>query len=597
MEDGQNRQNTTRCDPCHSPGGAYDGVNDPVIGSKANWTGGTSLVYSGGNLVGGKEKWCAGCHDESPSVVNGVAAPNVVGDESGFYPYGRGWGYYMTGHGLAAGVYPASQGPAANLGCGACHDFTMPHIDNNPRTYSVADDNYQRGYRLKRPMDIPRTDSGQPASDFQLCVDCHSYGTYLTQTDNTTNFRKDPTIQNSHWLHLQAPTTGQFAGGGWWDSDWDWTGDSKISCPACHNVHGSPSPRMLQHGELISTPGTTDKVPSFNARYYPFTPAPYPTLPNSTGLGFYGSAGGGTVARNGVCAMCHANNIAYYRTVTDLPPKIRSVHGRTGGNTLTAVFSEGVYTNTGPSGAVVASDFTYTDADNGRTITGVAHTAGSDTALLTLSSALDASSDVGTDTLAAATVTSVYDNAGKAMGTSAVTVSGEGPYTQSLHPSAMVSNGAGFIPFSTPAGGQWGNVLDCHDGDISYVYRSGIAAGFYFTVDMDNTAGLAPATIQSITIHVYAEHLLGTSPYAAYVQVGYKTGTNLVWGTPYQTDTSGNYNLISATYTTNSDGGALTLADLENLQVSVMRGNTNGNNNCITRVTEIKVDVTYTYPQ
>ncbi|MEW5802887.1 MAG: hypothetical protein AB1847_12380 [bacterium] len=32
--------------------------------------------------------------------------------------------------------------------------------------------------------------------------------------------------------------------------------DSRISCPACHNVHGSPNPVMIRHGELISTPAT-----------------------------------------------------------------------------------------------------------------------------------------------------------------------------------------------------------------------------------------------------------------------------------------------------------------------------------------------------
>jgi hypothetical protein len=27
-------------------------------------------------------------------------------------------------------------------------------------------------------------------------------------------------------------------------------------CFACHNVHGSPTPVMIRHGELISTPDT-----------------------------------------------------------------------------------------------------------------------------------------------------------------------------------------------------------------------------------------------------------------------------------------------------------------------------------------------------
>ena len=59
--DGQVLENTTVCGSCHSPGGAYDGVNDPVIGAKSNWTDG---VYDSNNkLLPGKEIWCAGCHD------------------------------------------------------------------------------------------------------------------------------------------------------------------------------------------------------------------------------------------------------------------------------------------------------------------------------------------------------------------------------------------------------------------------------------------------------------------------------------------------------------------------------------------------------
>jgi hypothetical protein len=169
--------------------------------------------------------------------------------------------------------------------------------------------------------------------------------------------------------------------------------------------------------------------------------------------------------------------------------------------------------------------------------------------------------------------------------------------TQTLHPSGMVTNTAGFIPFSTPSGAQWPAILDLHDGDISYAYRNSAVFGtaYLLTMDMDNSAGLAPATIQSITITVYARHIKSGSPYASYVSIGYQTGTNLVLGTPYLTDTSGDYNLISATYTANSDGGPLTTADINNLQVAVKREN--GSDVCETRVTEIKVDVAYLYQQ
>jgi predicted CXXCH cytochrome family protein len=50
------------CDSCHSPGGIYNGVNDPVVGVKANYAG----VYDAdGKLKDGKAKWCATCHDWS----------------------------------------------------------------------------------------------------------------------------------------------------------------------------------------------------------------------------------------------------------------------------------------------------------------------------------------------------------------------------------------------------------------------------------------------------------------------------------------------------------------------------------------------------
>lgn len=232
-----------------------------------------------------------------------------------------------------------------------------------------------------------------------------------------------------------------------------------------------------------------------------------------------------------------------------------------------------------------------------RTITGVVHAAGTETAFLTLSSALDSMEDVGVDTLAAATAASIYDNQAKPAGTSPATLSGEGPYTLTLHPYANVYNYTGWNPQSTPTGGTWATVMDSSDGDLSYVTSGANMAGdmYYFTMDMEDAAALAPATIQSITITVSARHVLSGSPYAAYVKVGYKTGTSLVWSGSFVTGTSGNYTEIPLTYATNSDGGALTPADIDSLQVSVMRGNTNGNNACYTRVTEIKVDVTYLY--
>ena len=58
---------TQVCDPCHSPGGAFNGVvsTGDSIGAKDNWSEG---VYNEDSaLKPDKEKWCAGCHDNVPA--------------------------------------------------------------------------------------------------------------------------------------------------------------------------------------------------------------------------------------------------------------------------------------------------------------------------------------------------------------------------------------------------------------------------------------------------------------------------------------------------------------------------------------------------
>ncbi|MBF0245182.1 MAG: hypothetical protein HQL31_07895 [Planctomycetes bacterium] len=298
---------TTVCNTCHSPNGSYDGVNNSVYGAKANWVNG---VYSGSLLAAGKEKWCATCHDEVPSVIRGISAPNTIGDEDGSTSYGVGWGYYKTGHGLSGNNYPATEAPAANIQCTGCHDLTLAHIDGQQRTYAAASNNYKVGYRLKIANNVPR--GSQSQDDFALCFSCHNSALYLDQTNYTTNFRSSTV--NAHWGHLM--NSRPFYD---WDSDWDGAADSLISCTACHNIHGSPSPAMLQHGELISTPETTDKVPALGFNYLPS--GSNPKLMNSLGgsIKFYG-VGPGSVAKNHVCNMCHNDSISYTRTPKNIYP-------------------------------------------------------------------------------------------------------------------------------------------------------------------------------------------------------------------------------------------------------------------------------------
>jgi hypothetical protein len=73
---GQGDVDFDACNSCHSPGGAFDGVNDPDIGALNNWENmgdpgvgdpagaSESMIYDGGAIRSGKEKWCATCHDE-----------------------------------------------------------------------------------------------------------------------------------------------------------------------------------------------------------------------------------------------------------------------------------------------------------------------------------------------------------------------------------------------------------------------------------------------------------------------------------------------------------------------------------------------------
>jgi hypothetical protein len=130
----------------------------------------------------------------------------------------------------------------------------LPHIDGERRTYSYGSGNYQEGYRLKFGLDK------------DACFSCHDSTALF---GSQTNFRDDNTGMNGHSYHRTVPVVRKENFGPCWDSDWDGIPDLYyMYCQACHNVHGSPSPRMIRHGELISTYDTQDKVPGLDFRYY-----------------------------------------------------------------------------------------------------------------------------------------------------------------------------------------------------------------------------------------------------------------------------------------------------------------------------------------
>lgn len=245
----------------------------------------------------------------------GAYAPNVAGDDSQTY------GYYVegSGHGLT---------------CTVCHDASAQHIDHNQRTYEIDEttcdpgpcvvvNSYEDGYRLsdvagQRPMVIPKesvdnSNELDPA-EFALCFKCHDSEPILSLSWDDTNFKRDtdPYERNFHQYHLGMQAN-------IWDSDWDAvingiplvSVESMPSCTACHNVHGSPSATMTRHGELISTPLTTDKVPSLDFSYLDSNLDRDPSIL----LAYPDSKGGSTYFRgypergNFICRDCHGGFI------------------------------------------------------------------------------------------------------------------------------------------------------------------------------------------------------------------------------------------------------------------------------------------------
>jgi hypothetical protein len=103
------------------------------------------------------------------------------------------------------------------------------------------------------------------------------------------------------------------------------------------------------------------------------------------------------------------------------PPRISRGEGLIGSAVLAVTFSEGVYANLGGSGALTPADFVLTDLDNGRSIVGVAHVAGSATAVLTLNSPLDNSDDLLVDRVGLV-AGGAYDEYNNAADTTAVVI-------------------------------------------------------------------------------------------------------------------------------------------------------------------------------
>lgn len=335
---------TDVCDACHSPNGTYNGVNTEgdSVGAKNNWR--SNGVYSADNinLKPGKEKWCAGCHDERhdaeqySSHINtsgydatsgisrsvDVFAPPVIGDENDPYNYGTGWGFYKTGHGLPADQsIPSSGGskPGPGQECNDCHDPRLPHIDGNQRTFDCADGcdgaEHQAGYRLKLPLVIPLL--GNPdvkESNYQLCFSCHDFEAITNASGggndlpNTTNyFDIYESTKNLHFRHLNH--NGVIA-----SVDWSGGWNSRLTCIVCHNPHGTKNFAMIRTGDILDVdPNAAEGLKKGIKVWYRnanITSVPmYGNPPDPANLTLSASDGSyfrGGLAADGYCAAdCH----------------------------------------------------------------------------------------------------------------------------------------------------------------------------------------------------------------------------------------------------------------------------------------------------
>jgi len=138
-----------------------------------------------------------------------------------------------------------------------------------------------------------------------------------------TNFRNDRHIDamgnvtNEHLRHLR----GRFYCGNAqdWDSDWDGISDSPQSCTGCHNVHGSSSPVMIRHGELISSVDK-NKSPSLNLYHrneFGKVDEKVSVLESIGGITQFWGPGPGIPNKNGICNMCHNDKITYLRDAVE----------------------------------------------------------------------------------------------------------------------------------------------------------------------------------------------------------------------------------------------------------------------------------------
>jgi predicted CXXCH cytochrome family protein len=304
FSDGKNLSETNVCNDCHSPNGAFDGVNNAVIGAKPNWDQGAYQGTYPGTLRSGKEKWCAGCHDNIPSVVKGTSAPDIAGNNSTY-------GYYLDTHGNV--TYGVSRKTViySRGECLHCHDVSQS--GHGGKLFDITDN---------------------------FCFKCH---------DNTTNYATSAIKNRSYSYRAGGYTTDSlddilevfslssshklsdiktFING-----KWGYTASSN-PCDACHNPHiaqgdpvnlpdatkspgtrGWPVSRPNQHATTYNNlwgDAANEKINNYTTKYQ----APY-RKGSTTAFEPDGSAtqdGSNLTDFNSFCTDCHNTTYTIYST-------------------------------------------------------------------------------------------------------------------------------------------------------------------------------------------------------------------------------------------------------------------------------------------
>ncbi|UCE59646.1 MAG: hypothetical protein JSU63_19655, partial [Phycisphaerales bacterium] len=165
---------------------------------------------------------CKGCHDSGTSIIQGVSAPAVAGDDAT-------WGFYISGHGRHNAV-----------SCEDCHDTAAAHFDGEARTFSFdsaqygptqSGVDYAAAYRLNYvggevPLMIPANynitfsydASVMSDTAFRLCFECHDSTVTFDDTPGdgiASNFKAslpNTTAPHGPSGHLRLPWRPQNAG-------------------------------------------------------------------------------------------------------------------------------------------------------------------------------------------------------------------------------------------------------------------------------------------------------------------------------------------------------------------------------------------------